>query len=215
MRIQGLCLALMLAGSLAACGEGPTSAPATAAVTSTPAPIELQLVEAVALPSSIPIVATAIIAALHTSAIGALVEGPVERLHVRVGVRARKGQPLLRIRLADYERRVAEAAAAQRITQAQVDQAERALARIAELSERGFATSDGSECRIAMGFIVIRGLATSTLLTLVVLPAAYVPPDDAERWVPRLGRSRRLASISSGEMQPDDEARRPPSKSAT
>lgn len=139
MRIHGLFLTVMFAGLVAGCGEGPTPSPANPAVTSTPSPIVVQLVKAVALPLSIPIVATGTIAALQTSAIGALVEGPVERIHVRVGDRVRKGQPLLRIRPADYERRVAEAAAAQRLTQAQVDQAERALARIAELSERGFA----------------------------------------------------------------------------
>lgn len=139
MRTHGLCVAVMFAGLVAGCGEGPTPSPANPAVTSTPSPIEVQLVRAVALPLSIPIVATGTMVALQTSAIGALVEGPAERIYVRVGDRVRKGQPLLRVRPADYERRVAEAAAAQRLARAQVDQAERALARIAELAARGFA----------------------------------------------------------------------------
>lgn len=130
--------ALMLAGLLTACGEEPTSTPAAAAAASRLA-IEVQLVEATARPLSVPIIATGTMAALQTSAIGALVEGPVERIYVRVGDRVRKGQPLLRVRPADYERRVAEVAAAQRLARAQVDQAERALARITELAARGFA----------------------------------------------------------------------------
>ncbi len=36
------------------------------------------------------------------------------------------------------------------------------------------ATSDGAEWRNAMGFIIIGGLSSSTLLTFVVVPAAYV-----------------------------------------
>lgn len=131
--------ALLLAGLLTACGDEPTSAPAAAAAASRPAPVEVRLVEATVRPLSVPIVATGTMAALQTSAIGALVEGPVERIYVRVGDRVRKGQPLLRIRPADYERRVAEAAASQRLARAQADQAERALARIAELATRGFA----------------------------------------------------------------------------
>jgi membrane fusion protein, multidrug efflux system len=139
VRMIGPYRALVLAALLAACGDGPTSTPAPTPTASRPAPVEVQLVEARTMPLSVPIVASGTMAALQTSAIGALVEGPVERIYVRVGDRVRKGQPLLRVRPADYERRVAEAAAAQRLGQAQFDQAERALARITELSGRGFA----------------------------------------------------------------------------
>jgi HAE1 family hydrophobic/amphiphilic exporter-1 len=48
------------------------------------------------------------------------------------------------------------------------------------------ATSDGAEWRNSMGFIIIGGLSSSTLLTLLVVPAAYVLPADIERcwrWV--------------------------------
>lgn len=41
------------------------------------------------------------------------------------------------------------------------------------------ASSDGSEWRNAMGFIVIGGLVTSTMLTLIVVPAAWMLPEDA------------------------------------
>lgn len=97
------------------------------------------MVTAATQPIAIPIVATGTMSALQTSSIGALVEGPVDKIHVRVGDRVREGQPLLRIRPADYERRVAEAAAAQRLARAQVDQTRRTLERVAELSDRGFA----------------------------------------------------------------------------
>ena len=70
-----------------------------------------------------------------------------------------------------------------------------ALAAVFGMIPVAFATSDGSEWRNAMGFIIIGGLATSTLLTLVVVPAAYVLPDDAKRWVRRLGNKRSSAPI--------------------
>lgn len=44
-----------------------------------------------------------------------------------------------------------------------------------------FATSDGAEWRNSMGFIIIGGLSSSTLLTLVVIPAAYVLPADIKQ----------------------------------
>jgi len=43
------------------------------------------------------------------------------------------------------------------------------------------ATSDGAEWRNSMGFIIIGGLSSSTLLTLLVVPAAYVLPADIEK----------------------------------
>lgn len=51
-----------------------------------------------------------------------------------------------------------------------------------------FATSDGAEFRNSMGFIIIGGLLSSTLLTLLVVPAAYVLPADirlCRQWVAR------------------------------
>ena len=85
-----------------------------------------------------------------------------------------------------------------------------ALAAVFGMVPVAFATSDGSEWRNAMGFIIIGGLATSTLLTLVVVPAAYVIPDDAKRWVRRLRRIRSRAPIAAvAASSVDDDHRRP------
>jgi len=48
-----------------------------------------------------------------------------------------------------------------------------------------FGHGPGSELRNPMGVISIGGLATSTLLTLIVVPVAYTLMDDAQRWVQR------------------------------
>jgi HAE1 family hydrophobic/amphiphilic exporter-1 len=53
---------------------------------------------------------------------------------------------------------------------------------------------DGSEWRAPMGLVAIGGLATSTLLTLLVVPVAYTLLDDAQTALARLGsRSARGA----------------------
>lgn len=87
-----------------------------------------------------------------------------------------------------------------------------ALAAVFGMIPVAFATSDGSEWRNAMGFIIIGGLATSTLLTLVVVPAAYVLPDDGKRWLRRLGNKRSSAPIVAA--HPGGEARRASCKGA-
>ena len=46
-------------------------------------------------------------------------------------------------------------------------------------------TGDGSEWRSPMGMIAIGGLATSTFLTLLVVPIAYTLIDDAQSWIAR------------------------------
>ena len=43
------------------------------------------------------------------------------------------------------------------------------------------ATSNGSEFRAPVGALIIGGLTTSTLLTLIVVPAAFMIPDDVRR----------------------------------
>jgi RND family efflux transporter MFP subunit len=78
------------------------------------------------------------IAAKQSSAIGALVEGPLETMFVTVGDRVKKGQALFQIRQADYKRRVAEASAALRLTEAQAIQAQRQYDRVTALAPRGF-----------------------------------------------------------------------------
>jgi len=44
---------------------------------------------------------------------------------------------------------------------------------------------EGAEWRQVMGITVIGGLITSTFLSLVVVPVAYVLVDDFERWFKR------------------------------
>jgi HAE1 family hydrophobic/amphiphilic exporter-1 len=56
-----------------------------------------------------------------------------------------------------------------------------ALAAVFAMLPVAFATSDGAEWRNSMGFIIIGGLSSSTLLTLLVVPAAYVLPADFKR----------------------------------
>ena len=54
---------------------------------------------------------------------------------------------------------------------------------------------EGSETRAPMGIVVIGGLLTSTLLTLVVVPAGYTVMDDLQQWVGSLfGRKTRRPS---------------------
>ncbi|RLA26461.1 MAG: AcrB/AcrD/AcrF family protein, partial [Gammaproteobacteria bacterium] len=55
-----------------------------------------------------------------------------------------------------------------------------ALAAVFAMLPVAFATSDGAEWRNSMGFIIIGGLSSSTLLTLLVVPAAYVLPADIQ-----------------------------------
>ena len=48
-----------------------------------------------------------------------------------------------------------------------------------------FSDSQGAEFRNAMGFLVIGGLASSTFLTLLVIPVAYTLMDDAHQLLKR------------------------------
>ncbi|VWX62370.1 efflux RND transporter permease subunit [Sphingorhabdus sp. 109] len=68
-----------------------------------------------------------------------------------------------------------------------------ALAAIFGMMPVAFAQSDGAEWRNAMGFIIMGGLATSTFLTLLVVPAAYALPDDYARL-----KTRVRAKLSGG-----------------
>lgn len=78
------------------------------------------------------------IAAFRRSAIGALVQGPMDQIFVRVGDRVVKGQPLFRTRQTDYQRRLDEALAAVRLAKAEAEQAERTNDRLQALKPRGF-----------------------------------------------------------------------------
>ena len=41
--------------------------------------------------------------------------------------------------------------------------------------------SDGAEWRNALGYLIIGGLSSSTILTLLVVPAAYMVPGDVKK----------------------------------
>ena len=56
-----------------------------------------------------------------------------------------------------------------------------ALSTVLGMVPVALANSDGSELRNPVGFLVIGGMSSSTILTLLVLPAAYVIADDAAR----------------------------------
>jgi predicted RND superfamily exporter protein len=77
-----------------------------------------------------------------------------------------------------------------------------ALAAIFGMIPVALASSDGSEWRNAMGFIVIGGLITSTMLTLVVVPAAWMLPEDAARLWRQL--VRRSPSLDEGHVRGAD-----------
>ncbi|MFT6056803.1 efflux RND transporter permease subunit [Zhongshania sp. BJYM1] len=61
-----------------------------------------------------------------------------------------------------------------------------ALSTVLGMVPVALANSDGSELRNPVGFLVIGGMSSSTILTLAVLPAAYVIADDAARSLRKL-----------------------------
>ena len=49
-------------------------------------------------------------------------------------------------------------------------------------------SSDGAEWRNSLGFLIIGGLSSSTILTLLVVPAAYMVPGDVNSIARRIVR---------------------------
>lgn len=121
-----------------------------------PAQLEPRQVETIIVKTELlsnPVKAFGTIAAKQRSAIGAFAEGPVERIFVKVGDRVTRGQPLFRIRQADYQRSVAEAQAAVDLTEAQAIEAERRHGRVMALAPRGFVSKaqvDAIETELAV-----------------------------------------------------------------
>ena len=77
-------------------------------------------------------------------------------------------------------------------------------------------TGEGSEWRNPMGMIAIGGLATSTFLTLLVVPIAYTLIDDAQSWLTGMLRpSRRKTGTKPEEAQPTRRSSRPESLKAS
>jgi len=75
------------------------------------------------------------------------------------------------------------------------------VATIAGMIPVALAKSDGAEFRQPMGVLVIGGLVSSTLLTMVVVPVAYVLVDDLGRITGRV-RTRLRALASRKEAKP-------------
>ena len=72
------------------------------------------------------------------------------------------------------------------------------VAMIAGMVPTALSLSGDSSWRAPMGITVIGGLAMSTLLTLLIVPAAFSLADGVEKWIgPRLGR--RLLSYQPGD----------------
>jgi hydrophobic/amphiphilic exporter-1 (mainly G- bacteria), HAE1 family len=61
--------------------------------------------------------------------------------------------------------------------------------------------SDGAEWRNSLGYLIIGGLASSTILTLLVVPAAYMVPGDVNRLAKRLYDTARRALFKQGPVQ--------------
>jgi HAE1 family hydrophobic/amphiphilic exporter-1 len=61
-----------------------------------------------------------------------------------------------------------------------------------------FGRGDGSEWRNPMGLVCIGGLATSTLLTLLVVPVVYTLVEDGRDWL-----ARGVARLRGGAAEPD------------
>ncbi len=146
-------LLMMCVLTLSACSDRSNESEAT----KTPAPgaleVRTQIVKTESL--AVPVKAFGTIAAKQRSAIGALAEGPVERIFVSVGDRVTRGQALFRIRQADYVRRVQEAQAAVDLASAQSLEAERRYDRVRSLAPKGFVSKAQLDAAEA-GFAVAR-----------------------------------------------------------
>lgn len=123
------------------CGSGEPSGPDDAAPSVTPVAVSEILVTREAVVE--PIVGTGTIAPHKKTELGPRVNGNIEEIFVRVGDRVEAGDPLFRTRSVDYEIRVKEAEAAERLAGAEVRNSERDLKRTEGLHSRGVA-SDSS-----------------------------------------------------------------------
>ena len=87
-----------------------------------------------------PLIVSGTIASKQTSNIGALAEGVVERIFVKVGDRVKKGQPLFQTRQVDYQGKVDEANAMLTIATAQSSNAYTLYQRYSKLVDEGAVT---------------------------------------------------------------------------
>lgn len=136
---------------LTACSDKGAESEATQETEQGPRQVQTLIVETELLAE--PVKAFGTIAAKQRSSIGALAEGPLERIFVKVGDRVERGQALFRIRQSDYRRRVAEAQAAVDLASAQAIEAERRYDRVIALAPRGFVSKaqvDAVETELAV-----------------------------------------------------------------
>lgn len=133
------CLALIVPVLLAACSSEPPPEPATIADAPPPvvaAPIKIQTVIVESVDLADPLLASGTIAAKQTSNIGVLAGGVVEKIHVKVGDRVKKGQALFQTRRVDYEQQLAEVEAQLSIALAELTNAETAVERTSALLDK-------------------------------------------------------------------------------
>ena len=125
---------------LAACGPSDSMPPATEEVprvdTATKA-IAVEVVRIETIPLAETLVASGTIAAAQTSDIGALAEGLIDRIFVKVGDRVAAGSPLFRTRQIDYQRRLDEALAQLEVTRAEAAQAKSLVERYEAVAGKG------------------------------------------------------------------------------
>lgn len=149
----------LTAACLAVAGCGSPEADGKAAASAKIVIPEVQTVLPEAVLLSRPITAQGTVAARQRSAIGALVQGPVDRVFVRVGDRVARGQPLFRIRDDDYRRRYAEAQAEVDLARAQALQTENTNDRAQALKSSGHisvARIDEAETAVAVARARVR-----------------------------------------------------------
>lgn len=124
------------ADSRPASQSGATVTAASLEITEESLPVMVQTTQLELLNIAKPLIASGTIAAKQTSSIGALAEGVVERIFVKVGDRVKKGQPLFQTRQVDYERKVDEAQATLAIATAKSNNAETLHQRYANLVDK-------------------------------------------------------------------------------
>ena len=139
-KLLSVCLVSIV--SVAGCEEAGTEAPIASAPADLGSPSETSAVfveTRVAEPERLSdrLLASGTIAAKQTSDIGALSEGVVDRIFVRVGDRVRQGDPLFRTRQIDYERSLAEAEAMRDVAQAELERAQTLVDRYTPLAPDG------------------------------------------------------------------------------
>lgn len=139
MRARRLLLGMPLALALAGCGAEETP-PVAAGLEVAPIPVASTSATRESIVE--PVLGTGTIAAHKTTDVGPRVSGIIDAIHVAVGDRVEKGDPLFRTRPVDYEIRVREAESALRLARANAQKAERDLERMKTLHGQNVASDE-------------------------------------------------------------------------